>query len=345
MANQKIRKILIFGHSNIGDICYDLVVVKPLRIAFPEAKISFVTSPKGMDIANTIKGIDQVIIFDKHGKEKGLFGYLRFVGLIRKYKFDLAIILRGMQMHYFLGIPQSIKFKKKSRSLKDMHIAEKYLKLLECLGIKIEKAEFEFKFSKNDLEYVKQVDNEYKVDSGLRIGMMPLAAWPLKCWPIENWNELIEKLVGQMNAKIFLLGRTGSSEWDKQIKHKISDKAVSLIDRDNVSQAMAFIKTLDIFIAPDTSLLHSASCMGIETIGLYGATEVDFFYPLFHKQNILRSKADLACMPCYPGPNAGSCHANQPAKCMQAISPIAVWDKINEIIQRRQNYQHPLGKI
>jgi heptosyltransferase II len=335
MQTQNIKKILIFGHSNIGDICYDMVVVNPLATAFPQAKISFITSPNGIDIAKTIKGIAQIITFDKHGKDKGLWGYLRFMAMIRKEKFDFAIILRDVQMHYFFNIPNIIKFKKNSYPNQELHLAQEYLQFLESQGIKARKAEFEFKFTDDDLQYAHKIFKENKaVDNGLRIGIMPLAAWPLKSWPIDKWNGLIDKLVGQMKAKVFLFGRTGSSDWDKGIKQKLSDKAISLIDQTTLSQSMALLKSLDIFIGPDTSLLHLASCMGIETIGLYGATDPDFIYPLFHKQNIIFSQADLECMPCYPGPNGGSCNVHEPAQCMNAISLEQVGEKIIAIINK-----------
>ncbi|MFH1062712.1 MAG: glycosyltransferase family 9 protein [Candidatus Omnitrophota bacterium] len=345
MKKQNIKKILIFGHSNIGDICYDMVVVNPLRNAFPQAKISFITSPNGVDIANTVKGIDQIIVFDKHGKDKGLWGYLRFMAMIRKEKFDFSLILRDVQMHYFFNIPNILKFKKNSYPNQGLHLAQKYLKFLESQEIKARKPEFDFKFSDNDLQYADDIFKQNSAgDNGLRIGIMPLAAWPLKCWPIDNWNLLIEKLVKQMQAKVFLFGRTGSSDWDKGIKQKLSPKAISLIDQTTMSQSMALLKSLDIFIGADTSLLHLASCMGIETIGLYGATDPDFIYPLFHKQNIVLSKAKLKCLPCYPGPEGGSCKANEPAECMQAISCDQVWQKITEVINRQQNKRHSKEK-
>ena len=333
MNQKKIKKILIFGHSNIGDICYDMAVVSPLKKAFPNAKIYFIISPKGSDIGNTVKGIDQVIIFDKHVKYRGLIGYLRFIAEIRAEKFDLAIILRDMQMHYFFNIAKVLKFKKDSVSSDAIHVADKYLMFLRGHGIKADKAEFEFKFSDQDSEYAVNLFKEKLSDKKkLRVGIMPLAAWPLKCWPIESWNIVIEKINKQFGAKVFLFGKTGSSEWDKQVNSKMSNYAITTIDKNTISESMALIKSLDIFIGPDSSFLHFASCMGIETIGLYGATSPDFIFPLFHKHNIIYSKANLECMPCYPGPHGGSCNAHEPAECMQAISVDEVFKKIVDIL-------------
>jgi heptosyltransferase-2 len=339
MEKEKIKKILIFGHSNIGDICYDMAVVKPLEQNFPNAEMYFVTSPKGRPIARMIKGIDHVLVFDKHGKHKGLKGYWNFVLEIRKHSFDLIVILRKMQMHYFFGIPRKINLDKDLIKTKGMHVAQKYINILAKQGIKAKGIEFDFDFSKNDLRFAQDVLRENKIShNDLKIGIMPLAAWPLKCWPIDNLNQFIDMLADKLNAKVILLGKTGSSRWDATVQNRLSKKAVSLIDTQTLSGSLSMIKNLDLFIGPDTSLLHLASCMGIPAIGLYGATDPDFIYPLFHKQNIIRSRSGLSCMPCYPGPNGGSCKADGPAACMQAITAEEVYKKAEQLLNRKNNF-------
>jgi heptosyltransferase II len=106
-----IRNILIFGHSNIGDVVYDLAVVDPLRTAYPDSKISFLTSVRCKDIADGYKSLDRIILFDRHGKDKG-FKRLGFMADLRKERFDLALILSSSLNHLFLGIPNIWSLKK-----------------------------------------------------------------------------------------------------------------------------------------------------------------------------------------------------------------------------------------
>ena len=332
---KEYKNILIFAHSNIGDVCYDLAVVYPLRRAYPDSRISFVTSKKSAQVGEVVSGIDELIIFDKHGEDKGIGGYMRFIKKIRSRKFDLAIILRDIQMHYFFNIPQVLKPKKSDVRDNTYHVAQKYMRLLSKLGIEAKEPKYEFNFSDKQINYIKQLFLTHKVtEDSFKVCIIPLAGWVLKCWPVEHWNALIDKLIEEFKAKIFLVGKTGSSEWENQFKQKISSKAVSLIDNSSIDESSVLIHNMDLLIGLDTSFLHLASCMGIPSVGLYGATDRKFIYPFFHKEYIVDSRADMDCMPCYPGPNGGSCKSKGPGPCMEQISPNEVMEKIRQVLKK-----------
>ncbi len=333
--SKNYKNILIFAHSNIGDVCYDLSVVYPLRQAYPNARISFVTSKKAAQLGEIVSGLDELIIFDKHGEDKGTGGYIRFIKKIRSCKFDLGIVLRDMQMYYFFNIPAVLKLKKSDVRDNTYHVAQKYMRLLSKLGIEAKEPKYEFKFSDKQTNYVRQLFSTHSVtEDGFKVGIMPLAGWVLKCWPAEHWNVLIKKLSEEFKAKIFIIGKTGSSEWEKQFKQTISSKAVSLIDNVTVDESSVLIHNMNLFIGLDTSFLHLASCMGIPTVGLYGATDREFIYPFFHKEYIVNSRADMDCMPCYPGPDGGSCRSKGPGPCMEKITPQEVMEKIRQVLKK-----------
>ena len=332
---KKYKNILIFAHSNIGDVCYDLAVVYHLKKTYPDSRISFVTSKKSAEISKVVLGVDQIIIFDKYKADKGIIGYIRFIQKIRSSKFDLGIILRDMQMYYFFNIPVVIKLKKSEVRDNRYHVARKYMRLLSKIGIKNREPKYKFSFSLEQKEYIENLFLKHKVgQDSLKIGIIPIAGWIFKCWGVEHWNVLIDKLVEEFNAKIFLLGKTGSSDWEKQFKKKISTKAVSLIDDSSIDESSVLVHNMDLFLGLDTSFLHLASCMGIPTVGIYGATDREFIYPFFHRDFIVNSQAAMKCMPCYPGPNGGSCKSTGPGPCMERITPEEVMEKIRQVLSK-----------
>jgi len=50
-------KILIRGHSNIGDVCYDLALIQPLKRHFPQAHITFFVSSKAKKLQKFIPAL------------------------------------------------------------------------------------------------------------------------------------------------------------------------------------------------------------------------------------------------------------------------------------------------
>ncbi|MCP4650726.1 MAG: glycosyltransferase family 9 protein [PVC group bacterium] len=343
---KKVKKILVFGHSNIGDVCYDLIGIKPLREAFPHAHISFVTSLKAQEVVKTVFAIDEVIIFDKQGKDRGMLRYLRFIGEIRKNCFDLSIILRRMQMYYFFGIPVQIK----AQEVEQRHVALRNLQILEVLGIKPATPEFGtstklssasimskdsrmigFSFSDEENKFTQERLGEKNQDE-LFVGIMPFSAWKLKCWPVEKWNELIEFLTGELKAKVFVFGKTGDTAWETDFVKRISKDAVSVINKCTLRQSLAIINKLDLFVGVDTSLLHFASCMQVPAIGLYGPTDHKVFYPFFHEDYAIVSKDQLKCAPCYRQSEVGPCGVkDNPAQCMIDIDINQIVEKIKTV--------------
>jgi heptosyltransferase II len=337
IKNTAYTRIAVFGHSNIGDVCYDLAVIDPLTKAFPGAGISFVTTSVSADLARGYQGLDRVITFDRHGKDRGFAGRLRFIRRLRREHFDLAVVLSSTHMHRFLGIHRAWRLAKRSRfdrAGRPLHMVDAYLSLLRSRGIPAEKPVFHFGSSRADAGFAEQFLRDHRIGAGdIVIGLMPLSNWSLKCWHVAHWNALIEELICRCGMKAIVFGKSSSGAYIREAIQKISPQAISAIDQCSLKQSVALIGKCRLFISADTSLLHIASCMGIPCIGLFGATADVHYYPYFSRSGTLRSSAALACMPCAGTRHLAVCKAKDGlAPCMEGISVRYVLDKIKSLI-------------
>lgn len=304
-------------------MCYDLTVINPLRSHFPQAKISFLTSPRSNNIVEGYKGLDRVLTFYKDTEDRSLSGRLRLMIFLAREKFDLTLVLKNTLMYMFLGIPCVWSLRKYlgcAPSEKKIHIVDIYLEFLRSHGIGAHKAIFDFTLSQEEREFCDTFFAKEKISTKDRlIGILPMAAWSLKNWPIDKWNELAELLRSQYSIKVIAFGKFADDSYSQMVLNKISRKII-LAKNTTLKQAMGIIKSCNLFIGVDSSLLHLASCMGVNTIGLYGATSTRYIYPYFHRHNVITSKARIDCMPCYPGHNP--CHRKtkfQVGACMDSI--------------------------
>lgn len=319
------QNILIIGHSNIGDACYNAVVAAPLHEQFPRARISILTSSRTQNIFQGYTGISRIFLFDTYARDKGLFGYLRLIRALRKEKFDLAVVLNSTLLYKFLGIPRvwSVREYLGRRPCEvRKHIADIYLEFLKAKGVSSTRAEFHFNPGRQEEIFAGDFLKKQSVGpEDVLIGILPVAAWSLKSWPIEKWNESAKILKSRYGAKLIALGKSGDDSFSREVLKNMSSDIIGAINKTSLKQAMAILKRCKLFIAPDSSLLHLASCMGVETIGLYGATSAEYIYPYFHRANMIVSKAALKCMPCYPGNRTAVCKKEfQPGECMEGIS-------------------------
>ena len=321
--NRNIRNILIIGRSNIGDVCYDLVVVNPLRRCFPQAKISFLSSSRAENILQGYEGLDKIFTFDRHTKDRGLFGRLRLMVKLVRERFDLAIILKNTLMYRFLGIPRVWKMKRYSyvkSSEKTRHVVDSYLAFLRFHGIDAQEAIFEFALGEEEENFCDSFFVKEGISAKDRIvGILPMAAWSLKSWPIEKWNTLAGILKKQYGIKVINLGKRSDTPLGQMVLKNISREIISA-DTTNLKQASALIKRCSLFIGPDSSLLHLASCLGVEVIGLFGPSSGEDFFPYFHHHNNVSVKEKPTCMPCYPKLKFCPCRKKvQFGTCMEGI--------------------------
>lgn len=293
------KNILIFGHSNIGDVIYDMAVIAPLVKHYPKATITFLTSSRVQDIVNGYDGLSRLITFDRHGAQKGVFKRVLFTAALRRERFDLVIVLKRSANYLFLNAREVWRLDAK-RSRQYAHPVDRNLALLRAHGVEAGPVSFRFRQSPEDSAFCAEFcrANGIEEDEDL-IGILPLAAWSLKSWPIERWNALATAAKKEWGMRLINLGRFPANDLGQRLAAEISD-AIIPADKTTLSEARALLKRCRFFIGPDSSLLHLASCLGVETIGLYGPTRPESFYPYFHLANCLVAKKKLPCMPCYP---------------------------------------------
>ena len=107
-------KILIVQTSFIGDIILSTPVISNLKKIYPGSQLSIMTTPVGSGLFKNDPLIDEIILFDKRGKEKGLPGLLQKAGKIKNKHFDKVYSLhrsyRTALLLYWAKIPQRIGF-------------------------------------------------------------------------------------------------------------------------------------------------------------------------------------------------------------------------------------------
>ncbi len=319
---RKINKILILGHSNLGDLCYDLIIVRPLRRQFPGAEITVLTSSRARDVLGGCEGVDKVILFDK--KDRGLRAQVKLILRLRKEKFDLIVVLKSSLMHVFLGgaaVWSAADYLKGRKVFQDpRHVADIYLDMLRSKGVQAGHEPFylgrkDVSFSSRDFLESKGILPADKI-----AGIIPAAAWSLKNWPVSHWNELAGELMEKHGCRVISFSKSGSDPFASFVIKNLSPK-ITVVDSLTLRQVMDLLLCCRVVIGPDSGLLHIAGCSGVPVIGLYGATPGDHIYPYYHRDNILRPRTALDCVPCYPG--GGPCRRitqYQVGQCMEDIS-------------------------
>ncbi len=339
--NVKEPKFLIIQTAFIGDVILALPLLQVLRRNFPNSKIDFMLIPKTSELLKNHPDVDEVIIFDKKGKDRGLSGLIKISKFISLKSYDVAIIphrsFRSAMIPFLAGVKTRIGFDKSTFNFlythvvgyKKIHEIERNLSLLEPLGIKVSSKELPNLFpSDYDRSYIDKILAD--VNSNL-IGIAPGSVWATKRWLKERFVELVMLLVNDGFA-VVLIGGAEDFELCEEIKRDSGFKNVyNFCGKLSLLQSAELIRRCVVLISNDSAPMHIAVAMRTPVVAIFGPTIPEFgFYPYGDKDKVVQVE-NLYCRPC--GIHGGKKCPEGHFKCMRLIETKTVYEEVKSLIR------------
>ncbi|TDT70611.1 heptosyltransferase-2 [Hypnocyclicus thermotrophus] len=330
-----MKKILIFHTAFIGDIVLSTPLIKKIKSLY-NCKIDYVTTKAGSLILQNNPYLDNIFIYDKKGKDKGIKGAFNLVKKLRKENYDIAFVphryLRSSLIVFFSKIPVRIGYKNSEGKIflnklieyrKDLHEVDRLLQLVQGINADILEKKIELFPNKNNQKKIDEIFEKNNIKNQKIIVIAPGSKWYTKMWPTEYFNEVIKRLENIENLKVILIG--GKDE--EKLKLIQTKNSVNLIGKTSLLDLAEIMKRADIVLTNDSSPIHIASAFEKPYIfAIFGATVKELgFYPYSKTSEIIENKG-LYCRPC--GLHGGNNCPEGHFKCMKQIKPDYVYEKI-----------------
>lgn len=283
-----------------------LPAVSILKKKFPEARITLLADKWVLPLKEYFKDIDYVIIVKNTFSRNVFKKFISAVWLVRnlsKKKFDLALIghrnnifgriayLTGIK--YRLGFSGTAHVNYPVKFDPALNESERYLKILENIGLNISDAEYRLSVKRSREEII----NELNFDTERRtVGIFPFGGvnpgmvMTIKRWGKQNYLDLADKLYAKGFNIILFEGNQQSERLTDTIQKK--NFVITEIDIDK-------IYACDIFIGNDTGALHIASAFNKKIVGIFGPTDENIFGPSFNVANNIQINKRVSCSPCF----------------------------------------------
>ena len=152
------RNILVIDFGQLGDVVLSLPALRAIRHRFPQARITVAAGKPASDIVRLSGFADDVLEVDRVALRDGwkilsITRIIKFVGKVRKSRFDFVIDLHSLSetnlLGFFSGAPQRLYARRPGRSLdylsnfkprppaeaKESHLVDRYLDVLKPLGL------------------------------------------------------------------------------------------------------------------------------------------------------------------------------------------------------------------
>lgn len=339
--------------SALGDVVMTVPVVYSLCHNYPRLRVVMVTRPSltrvfvnpptnltvvGVDVDDKYKGIQGLRQLSRDLiADYGITDYVDIHDVLRSKTLGMLLRLRGVH------VTTMVKDRRGRRELTrrqgkvmvpQMGARARYRLTLERAGFKVTRC-FEGLYdghARADLSKVESILGPLR--SGPLIGIAPFAAHPGKIYPPDKMLAVIDHLISNTYAHIYLFGGGKHEEevfsnWSRRYPDRITSVAGRRLGLDG---ELSLINHLDVMLAMDSGNMHLAAIAGTRTLSIWGATHpyCGFVAWRHHPDDIIQ-----VTMPCRPCSTFGDkpCYRGDMA-CMNSIAPELVASRVMSAIAK-----------
>ncbi len=361
------ESFLIINPFGIGDVLFSTPLIRNLAENFPRARIYYLANRKTGPLLANHPLIKRVFVYERDEFTEqtktslwlGFKKYACFISEIRKEKIDTAIDLSLNTPYGFFAWAAGIKkrfgleYKNRgiflTRKLKiegfcDKHVSEYYLDVLKLMGIQSHSCGMEVYVDRYSRDWTEEFLKKKEIEkNALIIGIAPCGGDAfgkdacIKRWPSNKFSLLIDRLMTELNAKIFIFAGPKEKIDVEVILEKASFRGnVYEFTGSSLSQTVALVDKCSLFIGNDTGPMRFADALNKKIVALFGPVDEKVYgpYPYAPDRTIVLKK-DMACRPCYRKFRLAECRNNK--KCLEDITVEEVFQSVRELLGKGKN--------
>ncbi len=340
-------KILVLRYSSLGDVALTNPVLDGLLAAFPKARVFFATKKEYLPAIQNHPVLERILTLEGSGFFE-LWGHIQEIrSLNPDVILDLHDSLRTQVISTFNRKAKFLVYDKealrrrllvkKLNQQPSLHTIQKYLKVLEPLGVKPHlKIHFKVYDSKKDQAFLREFLERRKISpSQLVIGLGPGARWKTKQWMSERYAELASRLVEDYRCNLLWFGSRDEARLIQSIQGKMRgsflERGICLAGEVGLEKSIALLGRCDLFIGNDSGLTHLASGRGCRVVVIYGSTTTSLGFEPWGPHSVVEV-SNLTCRPCdVHGKN--SCPLGH-FKCMRDLTVDLVEGAVKRSVRR-----------
>ena len=329
---KNIERLLIRGTNWVGDAVMSLPALKQVRREFPNAQINLLVVPWVSGVYEECKCIDELILYDRWGKHRGMRGKIRLIREIRQRNFDAALLFQNAFEAAFLarlsGIRVRAGYGRDGREwllthpiridprIQRLHQSYYYLDLVDQLlgkaRIALEMADdpggekrYSLPMPEISLEVGRvrrDAAREKFKEIGVTlertlVGVNPGAYFgSAKRWLSDRFAELLDRLIERNDADVVIFGASSELQLAQSIESLMRRQPLILSGKTTLAELIAMISICDLFITNDSGPMHLAAAVQVPTLAIFGPTDEIATGPLSPTAVLIKKRVE--CSPC-----------------------------------------------
>jgi len=321
-------RVLVWKLSALGDVILSTPSLRAIRRQFPQGRLTLAVGRAAYEVVARCPYLDDALIYDASGKDRGLRGAWRFLRRLRQGRFDCSIDLQNSRKTHLLawlaGIPVRVGFHRKWGGLLNRRvrlprvvlapIAHQHHLLREA-GWSVDGEALELWPSPLDeARAARLLDEAGMPRQRPLIGMHPGGSgrWLTKRWDLARWIQLC-RLLQRHGADVVVTGGPEEQALAQTLRQALTPPPLIAIGQTSLMELACLVKRCRVFLTHDSAALHIAAAVGTPTVALFGPTDPRRHVPPTFAGVVL--KKDVFCSPCYAARCRTITHA-----CMKRIT-------------------------
>ncbi len=283
----RVKRILIRSTNWIGDVVMISPALAALRRRYASARIEIVAIPQVAPCLQANPAIDEVLLFDRRGVDRGAAGMLRLVKRLRERRYDMAVLFQkaiGAALAARLaGIPIRVGLDTDRRAallthpvpfagpLSRHHHLEVFSEIAKAAGCEeVEPRPF-FPLVPADLEWA----DRFLADRGagrfrLLLALHGGASKPPRAWHAERFAEAASSVADRHGAGVVILGSRDDRPAMSIVAERLGERALNACGDSTIGQMAALISRCRVFVGNDSGPMHVAGALGVPVVAIFG---------------------------------------------------------------------------
>jgi len=325
----------------MGDLVMCTGAFRELRRALPQARLTLLTTPAMAPLVRANPHFDDILFYDREGRDRGRWGFARRVWELRRRRYDLVVDLQssarsrwiaralvaGLRVgnhrgfFYHLAPPPYPPITSPERP----HAVDRVFEILGLIGIDGVSREPEFHCTAEEDAAGPALWSEAGLVPGeAAVVFSPGASprWSTKRWPAEHFVSLGRGLLDEYPARVVLVGLAADADALGEMAAGIGPRALSAAGRTTAGELAALLRRADLAVSTDSAPMHLAAAVGCPVVALFGATNHRASRPYGKAHRVLTCGCERS--PCF----LPEC----PEPCLARIAPERVLDEARAIL-------------
>ncbi len=283
------KRILVIRLDRIGDVVLSTPVLSVLRDAYPHAFIAMMVRPECEDIVRGHPALNEVIVYEKDGQHRSVWGTMRFARQLRRHDFDTALVLhpsnRSHWIPWLARIPVRIGYARKggwllthrlphTKQEGSWHEAEYTLEVLRPLGIAATNPVPYVAVDPRANERITALLAEAGIGPDDRlIAIHPSASCVSKRWMPSRFAQVADRLIAEQGARICIVAGPSDTRYAQEMAQAMQQPALNTAGKLAIRELAALLSRCRLLISNDSGPVHIAAALGVPVVDIFGRNQ------------------------------------------------------------------------